>query len=51
MLACIERGEKGAEGLGKGTKNVAVDSGHRPARVEVFFFVQRATIPSKRVIV
>jgi hypothetical protein len=37
-------------GLGKGTKNWAIDSAHGPARAKVRIYVQRATILSKSVI-
>jgi hypothetical protein len=51
LRMCGWEGENGGRGgLVKGTKNGAVDSEHRPGRVKVRFFVQRATIPSKRVI-
>ncbi len=50
MFACLDvKGWKwGLRGLGKGTKNGAVDSQHGAARVEVPFFILRATIPSKK---
>ncbi len=51
MATCVDRrGKKGAGGQARGIKNGAVDFSMGPARVEVCFFVQRATILNKRVI-
>jgi hypothetical protein len=45
------RGEKkGQWELSKGRKNVAVNSEHGASRAEVHNLVEKATVPSKRVI-
>jgi hypothetical protein len=52
MFPCVDgkEGKMGRWGPGKGVKKWAVDSEHGSARAEVCFLIQRATIPSKRVI-
>ncbi len=49
IAACVDRKEEKG-GSSKGTKKGAVDSEHGASKDGICFFVQRATIPSKRLL-